>query len=137
MMSKVCNECSQELPTKLFSKCSSNKDGLQGKCKLCDNAIQRKRREDPAINEKHKLRMRIRQHIRKYGLSEEEAIDLVTNRTGECDICGDVVPLVVDHCHTTGSIRGRICSPCNTGLGFFKDNINSLEQAIDYLRSYS
>jgi hypothetical protein len=38
-MSKVCNECSQELPTKLFSKCSSNKDGLQGKCKLCDKKI--------------------------------------------------------------------------------------------------
>jgi hypothetical protein len=136
-MSKVCNECSQELPVAMFSKCSANADGLQGKCKPCDNALQRKRREDPEINERHKLRMRIRAYIRKYNLSEEEALVLVTNRNGECEICGETAPLVVDHCHDSNNVRGRLCSPCNTGLGLFKENINSLNQAIEYLRSYS
>lgn len=136
-MSKICNECLQELPIAMFSKCSSNANGLQGKCKPCDNLRQRKRREDPEFNERNKLRMRIRQYIRKYGLSEEEAIALVQDRTGECEICNEVVPLVVDHCHISGNLRGRLCSPCNTGLGFFKDNIQSLEQAAEYLRSYS
>ena len=134
MSYRVCSSCEQELPLDMYSK---RKDGIQYACKTCDNARQKERRLNPEINEKNKLRMRIRQYIRKYGLSEEEALALVQDRTGECDICGEVVPLVVDHCHTSGNIRGRLCGPCNTGIGLFKENINSLEQAIEYLRSYS
>lgn len=39
----------------------------------------------------------------------------------------------LDHCHTTGDIRGLLCHNCNIGLGCFKDNIIFLEAAIDYL----
>jgi len=134
MSYRVCSSCKQELPLDMYSK---RKESIQYACKTCDNAKQKERRLNPEINEKHKLRMRIRQYIRKYGLSEEEALALVQDRTGECDICGKVVPLVIDHCHISGDIRGRLCGPCNTGIGLFKENINSLEQAIEYLRSYS
>lgn len=41
--------------------------------------------------------------------------------------------LVVDHCHLTGTVRGLLCHNCNRALGLFKDNINSLQKAIDYL----
>lgn len=40
----------------------------------------------------------------------------------------------VDHCHSTGKVRGILCSKCNIGLGMFKDNIASLETAIEYLK---
>jgi hypothetical protein len=33
--------------------------------------------------------------------------------------------------------RGLLCKDCNLGLGRFKDNIEALERAIQYLRSYS
>jgi hypothetical protein len=30
-------------------------------------------------------------------------------------------------------VRGLLCNNCNLGLGYFKDNIKSLETAIQYL----
>lgn len=33
---KVCYKCGRELPVEQFSKCESNKDGLNCKCKECD-----------------------------------------------------------------------------------------------------
>jgi hypothetical protein len=36
---------------------------------------------------------------------------------GPCDLCGlrkaEYRPIVVDHCHTCGIIRGILCVPCN------------------------
>lgn len=34
-----------------------------------------------------------------------------------CAICGADKPLVRDHCHTTGLVRGYICRNCNTDEG--------------------
>ena len=50
-----------------------------------------------------------------------------------CVICKRNVILRVDHCHTTGKVRGLLCHNCNTGLGQFKDNIDNLKMAIKYL----
>jgi hypothetical protein len=52
---------------------------------------------------------------------------------GKCLICQEAVTLVVDHCHTTGQIRGLLCNPCNTSLGHFKDDVKRLQRAIEYL----
>ncbi len=62
-------------------------------------------------------------------------------QNGECRICnvklnknryvGDMA--VVDHCHTTGKIRGLLCNSCNRGLGYFRDNPKFLSNAISYL----
>lgn len=60
-----------------------------------------------------------------------------------CNICGVKTShsamarsdrLCIDHCHTTGKIRGLLCGACNVGLGHFKDNVQSLENAIEYLK---
>ena len=40
---------------------------------------------------------------------------------------------VVDHCHKTNKVREFVCTSCNKGLGYFKDNVNSLQNAINYL----
>ena len=50
-----------------------------------------------------------------------------------CVICGAVDDLCVDHSHRSGRVRGLLCSPCNKGLGFFKDNPALLLRASDYL----
>ena len=62
---------------------------------------------------------------------------------GECAICEkdldadlDSRDHHIDHCHETGVIRGVLCSNCNKGLGHFKDNIESLTNAIKYLKRY-
>src|SRR5262249_17938069 len=34
----------------------------------------------------------------------------------------------------TGAFRGWLCSPCNRGIGLFRDSVERLENALNYLR---
>ncbi len=60
----------------------------------------------------------------------------------ECPICGKgsipgiTANLVIDHDHETGKARDWLCDSCNTGLGRFKDKIELLEIAIEYLKKH-
>ena len=44
--------------------------------------------------------------------------------------------LCVDHCHSTGKIRGLLCTNCNQGIGHLKDDLNIIKSAIRYLEEY-
>ena len=67
----------------------------------------------------------------KYGVSRDQFDQLPSS----CQICGGVKNLHVDHCHSSGLIRGRLCRSCNTGLGNFGDTLEGLEKAIEYLKA--
>lgn len=60
-----------------------------------------------------------------------------------CPICnkssipGITANIVIDHNHLTGNARTWICDSCNTGLGRFKDSIELLESAIQYLKGFT
>jgi hypothetical protein len=41
--------------------------------------------------------------------------------------------LVVDHCHSSGEVRGLLCHNCNRALGLLKDSVDSLMRAARYL----
>lgn len=137
MSYRICNICKVQKELSEFYTCSKEKLGKQYKCKVCDKLYHKKRREDPTRHEKDKVYQRVRSYIRQYGLSEEEALSLVENRVGECEICGSLSPLEIDHCHTTNNLRGKLCHTCNTGIGLLRDNPKILESAILYLRRYS
>lgn len=48
-------------------------------------------------------------------LMPDEYAELVQYQLGRCAICGSYKNgLNVDHCHTTGSVRGLLCSMCNS-----------------------
>lgn len=77
---------------------------------------------------------------RNYGLSKDDYYQMLDNQDGKCAICkredsGTVTSeyLFVDHCHTTGKVRGLLCDKCNRGLGYFKDDIDIMKRAINYL----
>jgi hypothetical protein len=55
------------------------------------------------------------------------------NKVKACPICLEVSKLVFDHNHKTNEFRGYICRNCNSGLGHFKDDVESLKRAIEYL----
>lgn len=79
-----------------------------------------------------------------YGLTPEDYDDLFMAQQGVCAVCfeperitrndGEVRPLVVDHNHDTGEVRGLLCSTCNTGIGMLKDSSDLLESALIYLK---
>lgn len=74
-------------------------------------------------------------HINKtYGLSEGDFISLMNNHRGCCAICGDSLDnLNIDHCHTTGEVRGLLCNNCNCAIGLLKDNVDIILSAAYYL----
>jgi Recombination endonuclease VII/HNH endonuclease len=83
---------------------------------------------------------------RKFGLSLADYSALVALQDNKCAICncaetatrnGRVKALAVDHDHETGEIRGLLCVACNTGIGKFKDNRNTMLAAIKYLDKHS
>lgn len=75
--------------------------------------------------------------LRRYGVTPEEYAALLDNCHGLCTICKSSDPLIVDHNHSTGNVRGLLCNSCNTGLGLFRDNPELLAHAVDYLHEYS
>jgi hypothetical protein len=51
-----------------------------------------------------------------------------------CECCERVPQtLFLDHDHDTGNFRGWICRECNSGLGFFGDDLEGLRRAYEYL----
>lgn len=76
--------------------------------------------------------------FRTYGITTVEYDEMLEAQNGVCAICGQEEQvktrgLSVDHCHETGEVRGLLCSFCNMALGLFKDNPQSLINAVKYL----
>jgi Fe-S oxidoreductase len=72
---------------------------------------------------------------RRSGLNVKEAEEVYASST-TCMICGNPITdrtKQVDHDHKTGKIRGILCRSCNLGLGYFRDDLNLLRQASNYL----
>lgn len=83
---------------------------------------------------------------RKYGLTSQDLAAMAEKQNHRCAICGEketetrsgvVKHLAVDHDHKTGAVRELLCSPCNTGLGKFRDDQRLLALAIAYLAKHS
>lgn len=67
--------------------------------------------------------------LRTYGITEEQRNSMELEQGGLCASCGNpptgkghTAKLFVDHCHTTGKIRGLLCHPCNVALGLLRDD---------------
>lgn len=83
--------------------------------------------------------------IRKYGISLEEYLALHETQKGLCAACGNPPiskpgpgqgkhpELVVDHCHTSGKVRGLLCDPCNRAAGCVGDDPERLRKLALYL----
>lgn len=93
----------------------------------------------PAVKLANRATAQRRELRVKYGLTSGEYDAMLTGQQGVCAICKRPPReerLAVDHCHTTGKIRGLLCPgfSCNTGLGHFAHSPELLEAAAAYLR---
>jgi len=78
--------------------------------------------------------------LRKYGLDVASYNLLMESQNGGCAICGGgprgrCKYLSVDHDHSTGKVRGLLCSRCNSILSLLGDDIKApmLSKIIEYL----
>ena len=129
MQTLDCKKCSDNLPLNNFYFNKNGKYKRQNVCKKCMNIY------DYKTDKNSKLK-------RAYGITLDEYEELLSKQDSKCAICGidnngkyrnKPRAFAVDHCHSTGKIRGLLCSDCNTGIGLLKDNINYLQLAIKYL----
>lgn len=154
-----CRDCHFEKPVSDFVKNSRLPSGRTKQCKKCHNEYLRRRREDPAVMQRHKessAKWREKnpnadrdKHLRrKFGITAERYDEILLSQNGVCAICNRDEPVVrrarsgkeklsVDHCHTTGRIRGLLCFRCNTALGAFGDDPAMLMKAAAYLEGES
>lgn len=89
---------------------------------------------------KEKLRIENRAHRlkKKYGLTDQQYRTMVQSQNSQCLICQDPSDqLVVDHCHTSGKIRGLLCRTCNTAIGLLKDSPLVALAASTYLSEHA
>jgi Recombination endonuclease VII len=77
-------------------------------------------------------------HFRKdYGITIEERNAKLEKQNHCCAVCKRLMENPhVDHDHETDQIRDLLCRECNSGLGFFKDDVLILESALAYLRKW-
>lgn len=74
----------------------------------------------------------------KYDISWDQYQEMFETQNGVCAICSidkEDETLHVDHCHTTGKVRGLLCGCCNRALGLFKDSPEILSKAEEYVLS--
>jgi hypothetical protein len=145
---KQCSNC-KELKSldQYYTNAKTNKR-TGTKCRECFKAYSREWKKNNKERKKELdknwyiangeyRRAQIRQQ--KFGISAEQYKAMLQTQSELCGICGKHQStfnkgLAVDHCHTSGKIRGLLCSYCNLMLGNSLDNIETLTKAIDYLR---
>lgn len=80
--------------------------------------------------------------LRRYGITEGEWHRILKSQNYQCRICKKVFNLesklrrerpCVDHCHTTGRVRGILCQGCNVAIGAMGDSPHVAFAAADYL----
>ena len=137
---KQCKKCLEWKPLTEYSKknAKGRKPSLQPRCKECS-------KEDTNLwrSQQSSERLKDLYYKRMYGMSLEEYSILLETQQNKCKLCYRDITIeglgpdraVVDHCHKDGHVRGILCNECNRALGYFHDNIQALENAIDYLRS--
>jgi hypothetical protein len=164
METKLCKSCDTEKPLNEMVKNNGCKDGYRSKCKKCRNAHEKERMKDPERKAKESQRGKDKyaknkvkhlkitkkyynenlewrkdlHHRKTYGITMDDKILLRKLQINRCRICNKEFEsdktAYVDHCHSTKIVRGLLCHHCNSGIGYLKDNVEYMVEAIAYLR---
>lgn len=147
---KKCKCCEIEKDISEFG--NTRAKGRPYKASICKSCKSKKKeirmknvnnRTESYIKMKKKISMKAGLK-KKYNLSLEDYNRMLKEQNNVCKICNkpeihlninnEIQRLSVDHCHTTGKIRGLLCKKCNSMLGQAGDDIDILLAGIEYLK---
>ena len=129
--SKKCVTCKKSFKKENFyARKYSYSDSQMSECKKChDN-------RGKAWVVKNRNKAKDSELQREYGISLKDYRKMKKDQNHLCAICKNKSKLVVDHNHENKIIRGLLCQSCNKVLGFSKENITTLKNAIHYLERH-
>lgn len=137
---KFCNVCKTEKPLSSFGLQKGRPRHL---CTDCKNKQSREyylenKERKAEWSKKYRLIKKDQDLKKAYGITFKEYQQMLLDQKHSCKICGVHEKecnrsLCVDHCHTTGKIRGLLCDTCNRGLGLLREDVEVLQKAIEYL----
>lgn len=128
MSAKTCPRCATLKPLDDFHR---NGKYRASWCKPCFNTHARKRRKRTYTAEQKR-----RWHLAtRYQITPADVDALRAAQAELCAICECALPekFHIDHCHTTGVVRGLLCHRCNILLHAI-DNADFFARATAYLR---
>ena len=134
---RVCRICDVEKEVDQFRTYQAGRRRRRV-CRICEGR-QRRKRKVPNTPERLE-QMRRARFIREYGITPEQYDQMVEDRQGRCDICGELPQdnrgskLHIDHVEGTKIVRGLLCLTCNVGIGMLKHNLKRIKRAYHYLR---
>lgn len=150
MIERLCKKCEIPKPIGEFVKNKRLKDGHGYTCLRCVNDNNKKWRQTNPERQKAwnaayiaKDVIKDRKLRYKFNITLEQFNELLNKQNGKCALCDEAFTrrICVDHDHACCSghgscgkcIRGLLCSCCNLGLGYFKDDPKKLSKAIEYV----
>ncbi len=144
---KLCPKCETVKALGLFTMRKSGRQAGQvvSRCKACcADAARSNNASDDTLYMRVQWPSKLR---RQYGIEPEDYFDMLESQGGGCAICLSKTPsdrhysrrgkqemFHVDHCHSTGRVRGLLCHLCNRALGLIRDNHSIAESMSAYLR---
>jgi hypothetical protein len=133
---KRCSRCKVVKPLAEFWERRAQSRGARACwCKPCQRDAERERN---AADPSRPLRVAHQNRKKNYGMTAAEFDTMICEQAGRCAACDDPFgqgthDTHVDHCHTTGRIRGLLCHRCNKALGNVRDSVAHLMCLVDYL----
>ena len=79
---------------------------------------------------------------KKYGITPDEYEAILEAQNGMCAACGkpeqsifrgQARKLAIDHCHTSGFVRGLLCGNCNRALGLLYEDPERITALLRYV----
>lgn len=145
MKTKTCTNCNLTKSLDDFSFRDKKNNKLRSRCRNCESKSYYSFREQYPDRLKASWNIASKRYydslpmerrkVRGYGITIDDYNNMIDSQNGVCLICNKPNKLVIDHNHTTGKVRGLLCHYCNLGIGYFKDNTDNLNRAIEYLNN--
>ena len=139
---RICRVCRVTKPTDAFHR---RGDGgkYYTRCRSCDRVVQSKRYHSLSPEEKYTRNTSSGLRLKRYRLTLDSYHAMAERQDFLCAIChiepirkkrlGSVDGFAIDHCHSSGKVRGLLCERCNKGIGFLREDPHVARSAAVYL----
>lgn len=133
---KKCNACHVTKDSVEFCSDKTQPDGLARSCSWCNSARTRN-----WYNRVGRSKRLLIQRVARYKITNSDLELMLQKQENRCSLCRRQFKhrrdYAIDHDHKNNRVRSLLCNSCNSGLGMFRDDVDLLRSAIEYLTAHS